>query len=75
MNRSTTFLPFGSGVTLCPGRKFARNEVKLLLIYLLSKFDFELLDNSQVPVVDGARAGLGIFPPLNDIDVRVTKKQ
>jgi cytochrome P450 len=34
---------FGSGVTQCPGRHFARNEIKTLVAYLVNNFKFELV--------------------------------
>ena len=71
------FLPFGAGISLCPGRHFARNEIKLFLVTLLDLVDLE-------PTVAPAdlkhpghllsRAGLGIFPPAHDIQVRYTPK-
>ncbi len=71
---SMTFLPFGAGLTLCPGRRFARNEIKILLVFLLNKFDFEIVDKKVKPVIDGGRAGIGIFPPRNDIMANIRKR-
>ena len=36
------YLPFGGGATYCPGRRFARNEVKTLVVFLLQQFTFTL---------------------------------
>ena len=69
------FLPFGGGVTLCPGRRFARNEVKTLVVCLLARFRFELVNGQKQPEFDGARAGLGIFPPKSDIDIVISSLQ
>lgn len=68
------FLPFGGGVTLCPGRRFARNEVKTLVVCLLAQFRFQLAvgADAAAPAFDGARAGLGIFPPKEDVRVRIS---
>lgn len=67
-------MPFGGGVTFCPGRRFARNEVKTLVAVLLVNFRFEFAGSDAQPDFDGARAGLGIFPPKTDVLVRVTRK-
>jgi hypothetical protein len=67
------FLPFGGGVTLCPGRRFARNEVKCLVAFLLTEFEFAFVGAPVHPGHDGARAGLGIFPPKGDVAVSVRK--
>lgn len=70
-------MPFGGGYTYCPGRRFARNEVKTMVAFLLTRFELTLAytgnNSTDVPVFDGARAGLGIFPPKNDVDVRISK--
>ncbi|KAF3858888.1 hypothetical protein F7725_012089 [Dissostichus mawsoni] len=64
-------MPFGSGVTKCPGRFFAVYEIKQFLTLVLSYFDMELLDPAtQVPPLDQSRAGLGILQPTYDVDFR-----
>ncbi|CAG11640.1 unnamed protein product, partial [Tetraodon nigroviridis] len=65
------YMPFGSGVTKCPGRFFAVYEMKQFLSLVLSYFDMELLDPAiQVPPLDQSRAGLGILQPTYDVDFR-----
>jgi cytochrome P450 len=32
------FLPFGGGASLCPGRRFARNEIKTLFVMLHERY-------------------------------------
>lgn len=69
-------MPFGGGYTYCPGRRFARNEVKTMVAFLLTRFDLTLVgtgNNTEQPEFDGARAGLGIFPPKNDVNVHICK--
>lgn len=66
-------MPFGGGYTYCPGRRFARNEVKTMVAFLLTRFDLHLGDSSAQPEFDGARAGLGIFPPKNDVNMHISK--
>lgn len=64
-------MPFGSGVTKCPGRFFAVHEIKLFLTLLLSFLEMELLDSGmKVPPLDQSRAGLGILQPTYDVDFR-----
>ncbi|KAK7944604.1 hypothetical protein WMY93_000332 [Mugilogobius chulae] len=43
------YMPFGSGVTKCPGRFFAVCEIKQFLTLVLSYFDMELLDPATKP--------------------------
>lgn len=40
---------FGQGVQACPGRFFASNEIKVLLIYTVLNYDLKLEDGCQRP--------------------------
>ncbi|XP_008056595.1 cholesterol 7-alpha-monooxygenase [Carlito syrichta] len=65
------YMPFGSGATICPGRLFAVHEIKQFLILMLSYFELELVEShAKCPPLDQSRAGLGILPPLNDIEFK-----
>ncbi|XP_056149178.1 cytochrome P450 7A1 [Lampris incognitus] len=69
------YMPFGSGVTKCPGRFFAVHEIKQFLSLALLYFDMELLDPAiKVPPLDQSRAGLGILQPTYDVDFRYKLK-
>jgi oxysterol 7-alpha-hydroxylase len=55
-------LVFGGGVSMCPGRHFARNEIKLLTAMLLADAELAL----SLPTHPGyqlERSGFGILPP------------
>ncbi|XP_008572483.1 PREDICTED: cholesterol 7-alpha-monooxygenase [Galeopterus variegatus] len=65
------YMPFGSGATICPGRLFAVHEIKQFLFLMLSYFELELVESHvKCPPLDQSRAGLGILPPLNDIEFK-----
>lgn len=69
------YMPFGSGVTKCPGRFFAVHEIKQFLSLILSYFEIELLDSDvKIPPLDQSRAGLGILQPTHDVDFRFRLK-
>ncbi|XP_067833204.1 cytochrome P450 7A1-like, partial [Heptranchias perlo] len=69
------FMPFGSGVSMCPGRYFAVNEIKQFLALLLCFYDMELLDASAPsPPLDNSRAGFGILQPSHDVQFRYRLK-
>ncbi|XP_009869733.1 PREDICTED: 25-hydroxycholesterol 7-alpha-hydroxylase [Apaloderma vittatum] len=62
-------MPFGSGISMCPGRFLAMNEMKMFLFLLLAHFDVELVENKAVRL-DNSRMGLGILLPDVDIAFR-----
>lgn len=66
-------LPFGAGVSMCPGRFFAINEFKIAVAVLLSSFDIELL-TTAVPKQDVARTGFGTLPPVEDVPFRYRRR-
>jgi cholesterol 7alpha-monooxygenase len=65
--------PFGAGSSVCPGRKFAVYELKVLLVRLLHNYELELIDK-QPPALDHSRIGLGMYVPKTDVQVRVTSR-
>ena len=66
-------LPFGGGATMCPGRRFARSEVAMLVVSALSLFEFEVdAPTPAVFEVDNSRAGIGIALPANRQLAKVT---
>jgi cytochrome P450 len=71
---ATPVRPFGGGISMCPGRKFASYEIKAFVAELLYRYDLELVEQDKQLKTDPTRAGLGIYVPLGDVDVRITKR-
>lgn len=72
---SSVFLAFGAGLSHCPGRRFARNELKCLLAYIFGHLDLSLVEpDLPPPGVLASRAGLGVFPPARDLLVNVSHR-
>lgn len=67
-------MPFGAGVSMCPGRFFAINEIKLFMINVVRAWDIEAPTGPD-PEFDHRRAGLGIYPPANDVFVRLRRQR
>lgn len=67
-------MPFGAGISMCPGRFFAMNEIKLFVATVLSKWDIEPV-GGPLPDFELSRAGLGIYPPAHDVSVRIRRKR
>ena len=66
-------MPFGGGVSMCPGRHFARNEIKIALALLLHDFELEALPGPMPGFVSG-RAGLGVFGPDRPVSVAIRRR-
>lgn len=68
-------MPWGSGVSICPGRFFALSEMKLFVLLMVQYFDLELVDpNTPVPPIDPRRWGFGIMQPTHDVRIRYRLK-
>ena len=64
-------MPWGAGVSMCPGRFFAMNELKQFVFFMILYFDFELKNpNEEVPDIDVKRWGFGAMQPTRDVGFR-----
>ncbi|XP_078087554.1 5-beta-cholestane-3-alpha,7-alpha-diol 12-alpha-hydroxylase-like [Mustelus asterias] len=64
-------MPWGAGVSMCPGRFFAVNELKQFVFLMLSYFEFELVNpQEEIPPIDCSRWGFGIMQPTHDVQFR-----
>jgi cytochrome P450 len=64
------YLPFGGGVSVCPGRHFARQEVELMIELLLGRCEIEVVED-RLPGFGASRVGLGVLAPDGPYRVRV----
>ncbi|KAL6103890.1 cyp8b1 [Pungitius sinensis] len=64
-------MPWGAGVSMCPGRFFATNELKQFVFLMLVYFEFELQDPEvKIPEIDFTRYGFGSMQPQTDVQFR-----
>ncbi|XP_029309763.1 7-alpha-hydroxycholest-4-en-3-one 12-alpha-hydroxylase-like [Cottoperca gobio] len=64
-------MPWGAGVSMCPGRFFATNELKQFAFLLLVYFEFELKNpDEKIPEIDFRRWGFGAMQPDRDVQFR-----
>jgi hypothetical protein len=61
-----SLLPFGIGLSMCPGRHFARNEFKVIVAVLLNACDMSV-EETAMPELDKSRVGLGSLTPKTAI--------
>lgn len=61
-------MPWGAGVSMCPGRFFAINELKQFVFLMLVYFEFELKNpDEKIPEIDFRRYGFGTMQPDRDV--------
>lgn len=71
-------MPFGGGKSKCPGRMFARNEIRLVTLAFVLLVDARLRartgDSGKAawPGLLKSRAGLGILPPADRYALQAT---
>ncbi|XP_008066730.1 7-alpha-hydroxycholest-4-en-3-one 12-alpha-hydroxylase [Carlito syrichta] len=64
-------MPWGAGVSICPGRFLALSEMKLFILLMVTHFDLELVDpDTPIPPVDPQRWGFGTTQPTHDVRFR-----
>ncbi|XP_054482778.1 5-beta-cholestane-3-alpha,7-alpha-diol 12-alpha-hydroxylase-like [Anoplopoma fimbria] len=64
-------MPWGAGVSMCPGRFFATNELKQFIFLMLVYFEFELKNpDEKIPEIDFRRWGFGSMQPDRDVQFR-----
>ncbi|XP_058503083.1 5-beta-cholestane-3-alpha,7-alpha-diol 12-alpha-hydroxylase-like [Solea solea] len=64
-------MPWGAGVSMCPGRFFASNEMKQFVFLMLIYFECELKNpDEKIPEIDDGRWGFGSMQPVRDVPFR-----
>jgi cytochrome P450 len=67
-------MPYGGGVSMCPGRFLANNEIMQFTGLALTRLEIELLEPG-LPPLDKSRAGLGVLSPTRDIRCRIRRRR
>ncbi|OLN96876.1 Cholesterol 7-alpha-monooxygenase 2 [Colletotrichum chlorophyti] len=76
--KANEFFPYGGGVSMCPGRHFAKQEILLTIALLVTRFDIQFVDwvhmdgsKSERPPMDDQRYfGSAAVPPDRDVKLR-----
>ena len=70
-----SWIPYGGGSKMCPGRHFAKQEILLTFAILCSAFDIELRTNAKSgPQPDMRFYGLGTLPPRAKTPFRIRRR-
>lgn len=71
--RHSSYRPFGGGVSFCPGRKIAKEEVFALVAILVHRFDIAINKEkrSEFPRIDISTPALGVLGPAKGMDILV----
>ncbi|CAF1616588.1 unnamed protein product [Didymodactylos carnosus] len=72
-----SFLPFGGGRFVCPGRYMAKNTIKISIAFVLQHLDIDFLNDKhqvlatqKIPDFQISRIGYGIAPPRKEHKIR-----
>ncbi|KAL8812803.1 MAG: hypothetical protein Q9200_000770 [Gallowayella weberi] len=73
LTRHSSYRPFGGGVSLCPGRKVARQQVFTMVAILIHRFDARLSRDKkqEFPRLNVSTPALGVTGPAKDMDIHV----
>ena len=71
--KHSSYRPFGGGVSLCPGRKIAREQVFAMVAILIYRFDIKLNQDKrqEFPELNMSTPALGVTGPAKGMDIFV----
>lgn len=71
--RHSSYRPFGGGVSFCPGRKIAKEQVFALVAILVHRFDVAMNKEKRpdFPGIDVSTPALGVLGPAKGMDILV----
>jgi cytochrome P450 len=70
-----SWLPFGSGANLCPGRQFAKIHCILTLAMMVDAFDCDILASPVSLKLDLKKFGMGVLGPKGRVPARVRRRE
>lgn len=74
LSRSTSYRPFGGGLSYCPGRFIARAEALLFVALVLERFDISLKDGQAFPRYD-TKPNPALMAPVKGDDLLVIVRE
>lgn len=72
---ANSYMPFGVGERVCPGRFFAKREILGFCAMMVNEFDIELQREEEDFQLDPAFYGLGTQRPLQKVPFRIRRRK
>ena len=69
LTHSSSYRPFGGGISYCPGRFIARQEVGVFVTLVLARFKVEVAGDMKMPELDAEKPTTGLMSPKPGEDV------
>jgi cytochrome P450 len=73
--KESSWLPFGSGANLCPGRQFAKIHCAVTLAMMVDSFECDILAGPKALKPDMKKFGMGILGPSSKVAVRLRPRE
>lgn len=71
-----SWIPFGSGANICPGRNFAKMHALLTIAMMVEGLECDVLAPAKdVGRVDLGKFGMGVIGPKGKVAVRIRKRE
>ena len=74
LQRSSSFRPFGGGVTLCPGRFLAKEMIVMFIAIFLHRFNIDLAMPQRFPKLEERKPAIGIITGDDDLLLRLRSR-
>lgn len=72
---ANSYMPYGIGERMCPGRGFARCEIIAFCALMVDRYDMEILSTEKDFELNPSFYGIGTQRPLRSIPFRVQKRR
>lgn len=72
---ANSYMPYGIGERMCPGRGFSRREIITFCAFIVDRFDIEILSTEKDFELSPAFYGIGTQRPLRKIPFKVRNRK
>lgn len=72
---ANSYMPYGVGERMCPGRGFARREIIAFCALMVDRFDIEIVPTKKEFELNPLFYGIGTQRPLRSIPFKIRKRR